>query len=110
MRVAVGFGLAYYLIGAVLLDYKAQHLHQLAQETEPISIQSKEYIRAAEIFDAKIKRKLYWRTLCRFLGVHVWALSLCATLVWVFDGNKAAFTTFLAYVAAYTGLLLYQVR
>jgi hypothetical protein len=109
MRVAVGFGLAYYLIGAVLLDYKAQHLHQLAQETTPNSIQSKEFIRAAEIYDAKVKRRLYWRTLCRFLGVHVWALCLCATLVWVFDGNRAAFTTFIAYVAAYTGLLLYQV-
>ncbi|KAF2430083.1 hypothetical protein EJ08DRAFT_697629 [Tothia fuscella] len=108
MRVAVGFGLAYYLIGAVLLDYKAQHLHQVAQETTPISIQSKEFIRAAEIYDAKIKRRLYWRTLFRFLGVHVWALCLCATLVWVFDGNKPAFITFIAYVSAYTGLLLYQ--
>jgi hypothetical protein len=109
MRVAVGFGLAYYLIGAVLLDYKAQHLHQVAQETTPISIQSKEFIRAAEIYDARIKRRLYWRTLFRFLGVHVWALSLCACLVWVFDGNRAAFITFIAYVVAYTGLLLYQV-
>jgi hypothetical protein len=109
MRVAVGFGLAYYLIGAVLLDYKAQHLHQLAEEQTPISIQSKEFIRAAEIYDAKVKRRLYWRTLFRFLGVHVWALCMCALLVWVFDGNKMAFLTFIAYVVAYTGLLLYQV-
>ncbi|RDI86197.1 hypothetical protein Vi05172_g3831 [Venturia inaequalis] len=108
MRVAVGFGLAYYLIGAVLLDYKAQHLHQLAEEQTPISIQSKEFIRAAEFYDAKVKRRLYWRTLFRFLGVHVWALCMCTLLVWVFDGNKMAFLTFIAYVTAYTGLLLYQ--
>ncbi|QDS70762.1 hypothetical protein FKW77_003684 [Venturia effusa] len=108
MRVAVGFGLAYYLIGAVLLDYKAQHLHQLADEQTPISIQSKEFIRAAEIYDAKVKRRLYWRTLFRFLGVHVWALCVCALLVWIFDGNKMAFLTFIAYVGAYTGLLWYQ--
>jgi hypothetical protein len=109
MRVAVGFGLAYYLVGAVLLDYKAQHLHQLSEEQTPISIQSKEFIRAAEIYDAKVKRRLYWRTLFRFLGVHVWALCMCALLVWIFDGNKMAFLTFIAYVTAYTGLLLYQV-
>ncbi|KAF2401635.1 glycosyl transferase [Trichodelitschia bisporula] len=108
VRVAVGFGLAYYLIGAVLLDYKAQHLHQLAQESTPITIQSKEYIRAAEIHDAKIKRRLYWRTLFRFLGVHVWALALCSALVWVFDSNRTAFITFIAYIGAYSGLLLYQ--
>jgi hypothetical protein len=109
LRIAVGFGLAYYLIGAVLLDYKAQHLHQLAQESTPITIQSKEFIRAAEIHDAKVRRRLYWKTLVRFLGVHVWALSLTAGLVWIFDANKTAFITFIAYVGAYSGLLLYQV-
>jgi hypothetical protein len=109
LRIAVGFGLAYYLIGAVLLDYKAQHLHQMAQETTPITIRSKEYIRAAEIHDAKVRRTLYWKTLGRFLGVHVWALALSAALVWIFDGNKTAFITFISYVGAYSGLLLYQV-
>jgi glycosyltransferase involved in cell wall biosynthesis len=109
LSIAVGFGLAYYLIGAVLLDYKAQHLHQVAAELAPITIQSKEFIRAAEIHDAKIRQKLYWKTLMKFLGVHVWALSLCAALVWVFDSrDKTAFFTFLAYVGAYSGLLLYQ--
>ncbi|KAF2666839.1 hypothetical protein BT63DRAFT_481309 [Microthyrium microscopicum] len=108
LRIAVGFGLAYYLIGAVLLDYKAQHLHQLAEESTPITIQSKEFIRAAEIYDAKVRRKLYWTTLFRFLGVHVWALALSAALVWIFDGNKTSFIAFIAYVLAYTGLLLYQ--
>jgi hypothetical protein len=109
LSIAIGFGLAYYLIGAVLLDYKAQHLHQLAEESTPITIQSKEFIRAAEIHDAKVRRRLYWKTLLRFAGVHVWALSLCAALVWIFDGrDKISFITFLAYVAAYTGLLIYQ--
>ena len=109
LSIAVGFGLAYYLIGAVLLDYKAQHLHQVSQESTPITIQSKEYIRAAELHDAKVRRTLYWKTLLRFLGVHVWALSVCASLVWIYDGkDRIAFITFLAYVGAYSGLLLYQ--
>lgn len=109
LSIAIGFGLAYYLIGAVLLDYKAQHLHQLAEESKPITIQSKEYIKAAEINDAKTRQRLYWKTLLRFFGVHVWALSLCAALVWIFDGrDKIAFITFLAYVGAYSGLLIYQ--
>lgn len=109
LSVAVGFGLAYYLIGAVLLDYKAQHLHALASESTPITIQSKEYIRAAELHDAKTRQKLYWKTLIRFFGVHVWALSLCAALVWIFDSrDQIAFNTFIAYVGAYSGLLIYQ--
>jgi hypothetical protein len=108
LRIATGFGLAYYLIGAVLLDYKAQHLHQVATESTPITIQSREFIRAAEIYDAKVRRRLYWKTLGRFLSVHVWALALAAALVWAFDGNQAAFVVFLSYVGAYTGLLLYQ--
>jgi hypothetical protein len=109
LSIAIGFGLAYYLIGAVLLDYQAQHLHQLASESTPITIQSKEFIRAAEIHDAKNRRRLYYKTLFRFFGVHVWALSLCAALVWIFDAtDKIAFYTFLAYVGAYSGLLIYQ--
>ncbi|OCL10264.1 glycosyltransferase family 4 protein [Glonium stellatum] len=107
-RLSVGFGLAYYLIGAVLLDYKAQHLHQLSEESAPVSIQSTKHIREAKLNDEKFRRHLYWTTLWRFLGVHVWALSLSAALIWIFNGSESAMIMFLSYVAAYSGLLLYQ--
>ncbi|EON67197.1 hypothetical protein W97_06450 [Coniosporium apollinis CBS 100218] len=107
-RVAVGFGLAYYLIGAVLLDYKAGHLHQQAQTSVPVSISSTKLLRKAVVNDAKFKRILYWKTLARFVGVHVWALALSAGLIWALDGTKISLIMFLAYVGAYTGLLLYQ--
>lgn len=107
-RLAVGFGLAYYLIGAVLLDYKAQHLHTLSEQSSPISIESIPKIREAKANDKSFRRTLYWKTLGHFIGVHVWALSLCAALIWIFNGSSDAMIMFLAYVGAYTGLLLYQ--
>ncbi|KAF2471083.1 uncharacterized protein BDR25DRAFT_342843 [Lindgomyces ingoldianus] len=107
-RLSVGFGLAYYLVGAVLLDYKAQHLHTLSEQSSPVSIESIPEIRKAKANDQKFRRHLYWNTLCRFIGVHVWALSLSAALVWIFNGSSEAMIMFLAYVGAYSGLLLYQ--
>ncbi|KAF2868581.1 hypothetical protein BDV95DRAFT_578761 [Massariosphaeria phaeospora] len=107
-RLSVGFGLAYYLVGAVLLDYKAQHLHTLSEQMSPISIESISQIRKAKANDQKFRRHLYWNTMCRFIGVHVWALSLSAALVWIFNGSSTAMIMFLAYVGAYSGLLLYQ--
>ncbi|KAF2205298.1 hypothetical protein GQ43DRAFT_35562 [Delitschia confertaspora ATCC 74209] len=107
-RLSVGFGLAYYLIGAVLLDYKAQHLHTLSEQAAPISIESNTDIRKAKANDQNFRRHLYWNTLCRFIGIHVWALSLSAALVWIFNGSSEAMIMFLAYVGSYSGLLLYQ--
>ena len=107
-RLSVGFGLAYYLVGAVLLDYKAQHLHTLSEQASPVSVDSIPTIRKAKANDQKFRRHLYWNTLFRFLGVHVWALSLSAALVWIFNGSAEAMIMFLAYVGAYSGLLLYQ--
>ncbi|KAF2017560.1 glycosyltransferase family 4 protein [Aaosphaeria arxii CBS 175.79] len=107
-RLSVGFGLAYYLIGAVLLDYKAQHLHTLSEQSAPVSIESIAHIRKAKSNDKKFRRLLYWKTMGHFIGVHVWALSLSAALIWIFNGSSDAMIMFLAYVGAYTGLLLYQ--
>ena len=109
-RISVGFGLAYYLIGAVLLDYKAQHLHQLSEKVNPISIKSREYLRDAALNDAKAKRRLYMSTLAKFLSIHVWTLAVASAVVLVLDGSQRAFIMLLSYVGAYTGLLLYQVR
>jgi hypothetical protein len=107
-RLSVGFGLAYYLIGAVLLDYKAQHLHEVSEQHSPITIKDKAHIRKAKLYDEGVRRSLYWNTLGRFLGVHVWALSLSAALIFIFNGSEEAMIMFLSYVAAYSGLLLYQ--
>ncbi|KAI4923754.1 uncharacterized protein J4E92_007728 [Alternaria infectoria] len=108
LRLSVGFGLAYYLIGAVLLDYKAQHLHTMSEQMSPVSIKDAHQIDKAKSNDLKFRRHLYLNTLCRFIGVHVWALAICAALIWIFNGSSVGLTIFLAYVGAYTGLLLYQ--
>ncbi|KAF1973638.1 hypothetical protein BU23DRAFT_639358 [Bimuria novae-zelandiae CBS 107.79] len=108
LRLSVGFGLAYYLIGAVLLDYKAQHLHQQSEQMAPVSIENIPHIRQAKSNDMKFRRRLYWNTLCHFIGVHVWALAVSAALVWIFDSSPLGTVMFLAYVGAYSGLLLYQ--
>ncbi|KAI8933556.1 hypothetical protein NX059_009290 [Plenodomus lindquistii] len=108
VRLSVGLGLAYYLIGAVLLDYKAQHLHTLSEQMSPISIENSAQIRVAKANDKKFRRHLYLGTLCRFIGVHVWALALCAAMIWIFNGSSTGLIMFLAYVGAYSGLLLYQ--
>ncbi|KAF1835308.1 hypothetical protein BDW02DRAFT_294479 [Decorospora gaudefroyi] len=108
LRLSVGFGLAYYLIGAVLLDYKAQHLHTLSEQMSPVSIGYAHQIQKAKANDLKFRRHLYFNTLCRFIGVHVWALAICTALIWIFNGSSTGLIMFLAYVGAYSGLLLYQ--
>ncbi|KAL5424690.1 hypothetical protein PMIN04_003073 [Paraphaeosphaeria minitans] len=108
LRLSVGFGLAYYLIGAVLLDYKAQHLHQLSEQMAPVSIENVSYVRKAKSNDMIFRRHLYWNTLCHFIGVHVWALAISTALVWIFNSSPLGTIMFLAYVGAYSGLLLYQ--
>ncbi|KAL1611983.1 hypothetical protein SLS60_000206 [Paraconiothyrium brasiliense] len=108
LRLSIGFGLAYYLIGAVLLDYKAQHLHQLSEQMAPVSIENIPHIRKAKSNDMKFRRHLYWNTLCHFIGVHVWALAVSVALVWIFNSSPLGTIMFLAYVGAYSGLLLYQ--
>jgi hypothetical protein len=108
LRLSVGLGLAYYLVGAVLLDYKAQHLHTMSEQMSPVTIKNAHQINKAKSNDLKFRRQLYLNTLCRFIGVHVWALAVCAALIWIFNGSSVGLIIFLAYVGAYTGLLLYQ--
>ena len=108
LRLSVGFGLAYYLIGAVLLDYKAQHLHQLSEQMAPVSIENIPHIKKAKSNDMKFRRHLYWNTLGHFVGVHVWALAVSVALVWIFNSSPFGLIMFLAYAGAYSGILLYQ--
>jgi glycosyltransferase involved in cell wall biosynthesis len=107
-RMAVGLGLAYYLIGAVLIDTKAQHLHELIGKHPPEAVKSAKDIRAFQKRDVRIKRYVYWTTLFKFLMWHVWGFALTGSLVWTFQGSLEAMVMFCAYVLAYTGLLWYQ--
>ncbi|OJJ48200.1 hypothetical protein ASPZODRAFT_14349 [Penicilliopsis zonata CBS 506.65] len=107
-RTAVGFGLAYYLIGAVLIDTKAQKLHALVGSQEPDAIKSVEDIQASVKRGVRFKRSVYWRILIQFLMWHVWSLAFSTVLLWLFQSSLEAVVMFLAYVLAYTGLLWYQ--
>ncbi|KAL4926988.1 glycosyltransferase family 4 protein [Aspergillus undulatus] len=107
-RMAVGFSLAYYLIGAVLIDTKAQELHDLVGSHTPVALKTAKDIRNSQKRDVRFKRKIYWKTLGKFLMWHSWGLALTAALVWTFQSQLQAMIMFLAYVGAYTGLLWYQ--
>ncbi|KAL4882776.1 hypothetical protein BJY04DRAFT_186007 [Aspergillus karnatakaensis] len=107
-RMAVGFSLAYYLIGAVLIDTKAQELHSLVGSHAPLALHAAKDIRVSQKRDVRFKRKVYWRTFGKFLLWHSWGLALSAALVWTFQAEREALIMFLSYVTAYTGLLWYQ--
>ena len=107
-RIPVGFGLAFYLVGAVILDIKAQALYELSNQIMPVRIRSVAALREAAINDAKKKRRLYWGTLGRILLIHVWGLAMASGFVWAFDGSREGMSIFLCYVVAYSGLLWYQ--
>ena len=109
----VGFGLAYYLIGAVLLDFNAHKLHQLEAKNEEEILSSDESIAHAVKAKAQKRRLLYWRTLWRYLMFHVWGLALTSTLLWLFTSEvtkKDGTLVFVSYVAAYTGLLVSMIE
>ena len=107
-RMAVGFSLAYYLIGAVLIDYKAQELHGAVDVSEPNGIQDALQLRASRKKHIQQRRMMYRRTLFRFLTWHCWGLAFTTALTWVFQASLGATVMFLAYIVAYTGLLWYQ--
>lgn len=107
-RTAIGLGLAYYLIGAVLLDTRAQHLHALLGKQTPLPIKSAGDIRTAQKHALQVKRRVYWKTLFKFLMWHVWSIALTGGLVWGFTNSLDAMIMYCAYVLAYTGLLWYQ--
>jgi glycosyltransferase involved in cell wall biosynthesis len=107
-RLAVGFGLVYYLLGAVSLDAVAIPLWSKAnaQTMQPIS--SLEFLRQATRNDKSARRRLYWRNLVKYFFVHIWGIALTAALMWTFEASRAATIMYLGYIGAYTGLLWYQ--
>jgi hypothetical protein len=108
LRMPIGFGLAYYLIGAVLLDFNAHKLHGLASQEREGIVSIDDDIPSAVRAKSQTRKTLYWKTLYKYLLWHVWGLAVTATLLWLFSGTKQATIVFLSYVGAYTGLLWYQ--
>ncbi|CAI7678761.1 unnamed protein product [Penicillium pancosmium] len=107
-RMATGFALAYYLIGAVLIDTKAQELHEAIGGKAPESVSESKHIRPSQKGDIHFRRKVYWRTLFKFLLWHVWSLALSTALLWTFQAPVEGVIIFFTYVLAYTGLIWYQ--
>ncbi|KAJ5885022.1 hypothetical protein N7495_009532 [Penicillium taxi] len=107
-RMAVGFALVYYLIGSVLIDTKAQELHQSIGGKEPTAVKKASEIRNSLKEHVQFRRKVYWRTLGRFLLWHVWSLALSTALFWMFQGSIDGMGVFFSYILSYTGLIWYQ--
>ncbi|KAL2067476.1 hypothetical protein VTL71DRAFT_1901 [Oculimacula yallundae] len=107
-RLPVGYALAYYLIGAVLLDLNAATLHKMTAKGQNMQIGDISTISEAVKREVRARRYLYWSMLGRYLLFHVWSLAVASTLLWVFDSSKESTLLFLSYVFAYTGLLWYQ--
>lgn len=102
-RMPVGYALAYYLIGAVLLDFNAAKLHSMAVKGQNMLIGDVLSIPEAVKREVRARRYLYWTMLGRYLLFHVWSMAVASTLLWVFDSTKESTLLFLAYVVAYTG-------
>lgn len=107
-RMAVGFGLAYYLIGAVLIDIRAQDLHGRVTEDSPKTIRSPKELREEHKAAIRARRRMYRTTLFRYLMWHVWTLALTTGLFFIFNTSIDGMIMFVIYVFAYTGLLWYQ--
>jgi hypothetical protein len=116
----IGFGLAYYLVGAVFLDFNGNKLFELAAAHGKEDIIPTDADVSSAVRDKSHKRKLvYWKSLARYLMLHVWGLAVTSTLIWLFASSNLRHghlvehpsqptIIFLGYVAAYTGLLWYQ--
>jgi hypothetical protein len=107
-RFAVGFGLAYYLFGAVALDSVAQPLWTAANKRDAVPIANLEAYETVYTQNAAKRRKLYWSSLFKFVLLNMWGLAITAGLMWVFNVKASACVMYLAYISAYTGLLWYQ--
>jgi hypothetical protein len=128
LRMPVGFGLAYFLVGAVLLDTNAYKLHALAAQDKEKIVPSEDDIPRAMKAKSQARKTLYWKTLRTYLVWHVWGLASMTTVIWVFASQPVPPTlptpldqnppppppppeptlVFLSYVVAYTGLLWFQ--
>ncbi len=107
-RLGVGWGLCYYLVGALMLDIVSQPLWSLANEKSKERIASLEGLGTVTAQDAAARRRLYSTNLARFFFLHLWAVAVFAALMWVFQDSRDNTVMFLSYIGAYSGLLFYQ--
>jgi hypothetical protein len=106
LRFPIGFGLAYYLIGAVLLDFNAHKLHERASRDVQEIIEGDDKLSYAIKKRSHRRTLLYWRTLRRYVFLHTWSLVFAATLLWLFSETHESVILFLSYVLSYTGKFL----
>jgi len=107
-RLAVGFGLPYYLMAAICLDVIAQPLWLKAGQSVNLPIDSRLGLQNSVLADARARKSLYWRNLAKFLILHVWSVAVATSLMWTFEKSQDGTQMFLAYIGAYTGLLYFQ--
>ncbi|KAF7587108.1 hypothetical protein BBP40_007714 [Aspergillus hancockii] len=107
-RLATGFGLGYYLMGAVILDAVSQPLWTIANRTTSRAISSLESLQEAKLDNVRARRSLYWKSLAKFFFLHIWGGAVSLALMWVFEATSDATVMYLAYIGSYTGLLWYQ--
>lgn len=107
-RLAVGFGLAYYLMGAVILDAVSQPLWAIAHQHTSEQVSSLDSLHNAALSNRLKRRSLYWSKLLKYSLLHIWGLAVTSALMWSFESSRSATQMYLAYIGAYSGLLWYQ--
>ena len=107
-RLGVGFGLCYYLIGAISLDIISQPLWAAANTQADKPISSLENMTSVMDSNRRIRRSVYWRHLIRFFFLHIWGAAVVSALMWTFQDSRDETIVFLSYIGSYWGLLWYQ--
>ncbi|KAL4971571.1 hypothetical protein BDW66DRAFT_155530 [Aspergillus desertorum] len=107
-RLSVGFGLAYYLAGAVILDAVSQPLWTVVTQRSPVPVKNLSTLRQVLNTNSGDRRRLYWSNLTKFFFLHIWGTAVTLALMWAFETSQKATIMYLAYIGAYSGLLLYQ--
>ncbi|CBF80400.1 hypothetical protein AN8369.2 [Aspergillus nidulans FGSC A4] len=107
-RLSVGFGLAYYLAGAVILDAVSQPLWTAVTQRTPVPVKNLSTLREVLSTNSGDRKRLYWSNLAKFFFLHIWGTAVTLALMWAFEASQNATIMFLAYIGSYSGLLFYQ--
>ncbi|RDW68755.1 glycosyltransferase family 4 protein [Aspergillus mulundensis] len=107
-RLSVGFGLGYYLAGALILDAVSQPLWTAVTQRTPIPVKNLSSLRSVLASNFGDRKTLYWSNLTKFFFLHIWGTAVTLALMWAFESSPKATIMYLAYIGAYSGLLFYQ--
>ncbi|KAK5058785.1 hypothetical protein LTR84_011049 [Exophiala bonariae] len=107
-RIAVGLGLVYYLIGAVLIDIKAADLNTAGDPEDLRGIHNMNELREHQKQEIRLRRGQYTRVWLKFVALNCWSLAVTTFLIWITNSRLESVITFLVYVFAYTGLIWFQ--